>query len=136
MYIKDILFTDLWADALAATHKCHSPEYATQIKKSYSLHLFCQWAAIKDGHVLQNWEYGWCYHDDQYDITVDCVSGINSWLAEQMSFLKGQFLHEEVNPRVYLKAMKIVGVSLQPHEKSTIRHIGRAERKSTSLSLD
>lgn len=42
--------------------------------------------------------------------------------------LEGQLLHEEVHSGVHLKAMKVVGISLQPHEEASIRHIGRAGR--------
>lgn len=41
--------------------------------------------------------------------------------------LEGQFLHEEVNPGVHLEAVKVVGISLQPHEEAAVRHVGRAE---------
>lgn len=54
-------------------------------------------------------------------------------VGEQSWLLEGQFLHEEVDSGVYLKAVKVVGISLQPHEEATIRHIGRAERRSTQL---
>lgn len=47
--------------------------------------------------------------------------------------LEGQFLHEQVNPGVHLKAVKVVGISLEPHEKATIGSIGRAERRGKSI---
>lgn len=56
-------------------------------------------------------------------------------VGEQRWVLEGQFLHEEVDPGVHLKAVKVVGVSLQPHEEAPVRHIGRAERRSTSVLL-
>lgn len=54
-------------------------------------------------------------------------------MGEESWVLEGQFLHEEVNSGVYLKAVKVVGISLQPHEEATVRHVGGAERKSTQL---
>lgn len=55
-------------------------------------------------------------------------SGRNHGGAEWV--LEGQFLHEEIDPRVHFKAVEVVGVPLEPHEETSIRHVGRAERWS------
>lgn len=68
-------------------------------------------------------------------LTVTVEEPRGKWV-EQSCVLEGQFLHEEVDPGVHLKAVKVVGVSLQPHEEAAIRHVGRAERRSTSMQLD
>lgn len=62
-------------------------------------------------------------------LRVDCSGGRIMVKRDRQSWvLEGQFLHEEVNPGVHLKAVKVVGISLQPHEEATVRHVGRAER--------
>lgn len=47
-------------------------------------------------------------------------------MGEQTCVLEGQFLHEEVNSRVYFKTVEVVGITLQPHEEATVRHVGGA----------
>lgn len=40
--------------------------------------------------------------------------------------LESKFLDQQVDVLVNLKAMKIVGISLQPHEQPTVRSIRRS----------
>lgn len=47
---------------------------------------------------------------------------------------EGQLFHKKVDPGVHFKAVKVVGVSLQPHKQTSIRHIGRTESISTSYN--
>lgn len=71
----------------------------------------------------------------QFSLT-GTVAARNHVQWRQTWVLEGQFLHEEVDPGVYLKAVKVVCVSLQPHEEATVGHIGRAERGSIYMQID
>lgn len=84
---------------------------------------------LDEGHGLQTWEYK-CF---QYAVQYDCGSG-RTRVGGRV--LEGQFLHEQVDPGVHLKAVKVVGVSLQPHEEAAVRHIGRAGRRRASMQHD
>lgn len=77
-------------------------------------------------YVLRTWEFECFQHNSvQYNFKADCGSNRN-WVGECAEVVsEGQLLHEEVDSGVHLKAVKVVGVSLQPHEKASIRHIGR-----------
>lgn len=61
---------------------------------------------------------------------------LSQWLEPQPSRwvdlgLEGQFLHQEIYSRVDLKAVKVVGITLQPHKEAAIRNISRTETKKT-----
>lgn len=88
-------------------------------------------------------EIGFCtklgkmnYLSMQFSVAVPVAVERLGKVGEQSWVLEGQFLHEEVDSGVHLKAVKVVGVSLQPHEEATVRHIGRAERRSRPIQCD
>lgn len=50
-------------------------------------------------------------------------------LRSAASWLEGQFLHKEVDSRIHLESMKVVGIALQSHEQAAVGHVGRAGRR-------
>lgn len=55
------------------------------------------------------------------DLRSTYFPSVGQWLKQQPSgwvelWLEGQFLHKEIDSGVDLKAVKVVGVTLQPHE--------------------
>lgn len=45
--------------------------------------------------------------------------------------LEGQFLHKEIDSGVDLKAVKVVGITLQSHKEATVRNVSRTETMKT-----
>lgn len=39
--------------------------------------------------------------------------------------LEGEFLHQEVDVRINLEPMQVVGVALQPHQQAAVRDVSR-----------
>lgn len=70
--------------------------------------MWCLGAALEGGHVLPIWVITM-----QFSMTVTvAVGGENEQRRLQSGALEGQFLHEEVDSGVHLKAVKVVGVTL------------------------
>ena len=44
-------------------------------------------------------------------------------MTDRQTMLEGKFLYEQVDILIHLKALKIVSITLKPHQQTSIRYI-------------